>query len=50
MEFLNLLVTEHGEELRSKPPAKAALLELAIFAEAKQLKAAMSLLERIRRL
>jgi hypothetical protein len=50
IQFLNVLVAEQSDELRSNQPAKAALLELATLAEAQQLKAAMSLLERIRRL
>jgi hypothetical protein len=48
MEFLDVLVAEHSDELSANPPARQALIDLVAHAAAKQISAALALQERIR--
>ena len=50
MEFLDVLVSEHAVELRQKEKLRQALLDLSAHAVSRQLTAALTLHERIRRL
>ena len=50
MEFLNVLVSEPAGELSRDDRARQALLDLAAHAVSRQLTAALTLQERIRRL
>jgi hypothetical protein len=48
MEFLDVLVSEHGSELARNDKARQALLDLSAHAVSRQLTAALALQERIR--
>lgn len=48
MGFLDVMMTEHADELSGNPPARQALIDLVAHAVAKQIPAALALQERIR--
>jgi hypothetical protein len=49
MEFLDVLVSQHAEEVSKNDKAREALLQLVAHAVSRQLPAALALQERIRR-